>query len=92
MGRNISFLRLGAPGLDVDQATRTLPAPGGLAPPRKGYRHVSATRSGADPPGFGTFKNYRNRISGKDDSKGVGSAFRALVCYDCFPWQVILSL
>jgi len=39
----------------------------------------SATPRGAVSLGFGTFKNNRNRISGKNDSKGDATAFRAKV-------------
>jgi len=60
------------------------PAPGGLAPPRKGYRPNSDAVGGAYRAAAAferrhlrlTLLNAADRRNGKNDSKGVGSAFR----------------
>jgi hypothetical protein len=55
---------LAAPGLDVDQASRThAPQWGGLPLPTRAIATLSDAEGGACPPGFGRFKNYWNRIA-----------------------------
>jgi len=74
-------------GTDTFRTGRgALPPPSpGLSPlpraegPRSAKRGVSDAVGGAVSLGFGTFKNNRNRISGKNDSKGDATAFRAKV-------------